>query len=161
MRKINNVYAVMPGYNCFACNPDNKYGLKMSFFENDDEIISEWQPQENFQGYKGILHGGIQATLLDETASWYVNVKLKTAGVTSSINVKFLKPVRINNDKLTLKATLSEKKERSAIIKVGLFNNENVLCAEAYVEYFIYPEEIAKRKFNYPGYDAFVDESKV
>lgn len=158
MRKINNVYAVLPGYNCFACNPTNEYGLKMSFYEVGNEIISEWMPEEHFQGYKGVLHGGIQATLLDETASWFVNVKLKTAGVTSTMKINYIKPVRVNVGKLVLKASLFERKDKTAIIKVDLLNSDNIMCAEAYVEYFVYPEEIAKRKFNYPGYEAFVNE---
>ncbi len=156
MRKINNVYSSIPDYNCFGCNPSNEYGLKMSFFEDGDEIYCEWVPEEHYQGYIGIIHGGIQATLLDETAGWFVNVKLKTSGVTSSMNIKFLKPVRINNDKIHIRARLIERKKNTVIMKVSLYNNEDILCTEADIEYFIYPEEVARHKFCYPGYDAFI-----
>ena len=35
-----------------------------------------------FAGFHDILHGGIQATMMDEIASWVVLVKLDTSGVT-------------------------------------------------------------------------------
>jgi len=80
MTELRNPFIGINGYECFGCAPDNHAGLRMSFFEDGDEIISSWDPQEYFQGYNHILHGGIQATLMDEPASWIVFVKLGTAG---------------------------------------------------------------------------------
>ena len=65
----------------------------MTFFEDGDEIISTWEPKPQFEGYHGVLHGGIQATIMDEIASWVVYVKVKVAGVTSSMNIHYHKPI--------------------------------------------------------------------
>ena len=83
--EIHNPYQKIEDYNCFGCSSTNKLGLKMDFIEEEDGIYSYWTPEKHFQGWMGILHGGIQATLLDEIASWVVFVKLGKSGVTSEI----------------------------------------------------------------------------
>lgn len=155
MRPLKNPYLSLPGYFCFGCSSDNVNGLQMSFFEDEEFIISKWQPKSHLQGFINILHGGIQATLMDEIASWVVFLKLKTSGVTSGMEVKYHKPVSTNNNELLLKAKLIELKKRIAFIHVSLLDSTNNLCSEANVQYFIYPEEIAKEKLHYPGLDAF------
>ena len=97
-RKILNPYAKMEGYNCFGCSPDNHLGLQMEFYEDGEDIICEWEPVKHFGGYKSVLHGGIQATLLDEIASWTIQVKLKTAGVTANIDLRYKKTVFVCAD---------------------------------------------------------------
>ena len=91
-RKIINPFAGRSGYNCFGCSPDNKLGLQLSFLNEGEYIVARWLPQPQFQGYHNLLHGGIQATLLDEIASWYVYARLHTAGVTSRLAVRYRKP---------------------------------------------------------------------
>ena len=50
MQKINNPWAGIEGYNCFGCSPDNPLGLRMSFAEDGDYIVSVWEPSGTFQG---------------------------------------------------------------------------------------------------------------
>ena len=78
MQKIINPWLHKEGYNCFGCAPENPIGLHMHFYEEGDKIVSFWQPQEQFQGWVGTLHGGIISTLIDETAGWAVSRKLQT-----------------------------------------------------------------------------------
>ena len=91
MIKLKNPYADYKEYNCFGCSPTNPLGLKMEFYEEYDEIISTWKPGDNYQGFHDILHGGIQATMMDEIASWVVFMKLNTAGVTYQLKAKYIK----------------------------------------------------------------------
>ena len=81
MRKIKNPWIQKEGYNCFGCAPDNPIGLHMHFYEDGEQVVSYWQPQQHFQGWVGTLHGGIISTLIDETAGWVVTRKLQTAGI--------------------------------------------------------------------------------
>ena len=72
MKKIKNPWLSKPGYDCFGCCPENPQGVAMVVFEDGDEIICFWKPQSHYQGWINTLHGGIQATLIDECASWVV-----------------------------------------------------------------------------------------
>lgn len=155
MRKINNPYVELEGYQCFGCSPDNRHGLRMEFFEEGDQMVSTWEPREYFQGYFNILHGGIQATLMDEIASWIIQVKLKTGGVTSSMTCRFLRPVRMDRGKITLVARIKGQKEQLVTVHVDLMDSEGEVCADGDVTYFIYPEKIAGRRLSYPGHEKF------
>ncbi len=153
-RKIRNPFD--PGQNlCFGCGPANPAGLKLTFEEDDAKLYAEWQPSVHFQGYTNVLHGGIIATLLDETGAWCVNVKAGTSGVTSSMTVKYLKPVYISKGTVTIEASIISREEKSARLLCSLFDGEGKKCAEADLDYFIYPEDIAKKRYSYPGREAF------
>jgi len=130
----------------------------MSFFEEGDEIIATWEPKPQFEGYHGVLHGGIQATILDEIASWVVYVKLRVAGVTSSMDVRFHKPVYLAGGTITVRSKVIRMRRNLADIQAGLYNKENELCAEAMITYFTFSEKKSKESFFYPGQDAFFKE---
>src|ERR1700686_4692269 len=52
---------------CFACGHHNEYGLQLTFHREGDRIVADYQPAKRYQGFPGVLHGGILATMLDET----------------------------------------------------------------------------------------------
>jgi len=154
MKKLNNPYRQLGGYACFGCSPENAIGLKMDFYDDGDEIVCSWEPDESFQGYHRVLHGGIQATLLDEIASWYVFVKLGTSGFTKSIRVEYIDQVSIDDGTIELRAGLHSSDKKSAIMKCRLYQR-TTLKAKAFCEYAIFSEAVAKKKLHYPGVEAF------
>ncbi len=148
----------MEGYQCFGCAPQNHNGLQMTFAEEGEFIVSAWEPKDYFQGYYNVLHGGIQATLMDEIASWLVQVKLKTAGVTSTMNVRYRKSVPIDKGTIRLRAKLTGQRRNLADIHVELFGPDGTLCAESDFVYFTYPRDVATEQLHYPGYKTFFEE---
>jgi len=157
-RNILNPYSKLEGYNCFGCSPGNHLGLKMKFYEDGDEVKCEWLPANHFSGYKSVLHGGIQATLLDEIASWTVQVKLKTAGVTANIDLRYKHPVFVDKGQILLKARIKEVARRIAYVQTELYNHNNELSCYGIVKYFIYPEEVAREKLYFPGFGEFFEK---
>ncbi|HKJ41098.1 MAG TPA: PaaI family thioesterase [Sunxiuqinia sp.] len=144
-------------YQCIGCSPFNPIGIRLEFWDVGDEILSSWFPRPEFMGWENVLHGGIQATLLDEVAAWVVYTKCQTAGVTAEIQVKYKKTVFMDRGALKLKGRLIGQNRRMAHIQTQIFDADNQLCAEAQVKYFIFPEEVAREKFHYPGIDAFYE----
>lgn len=144
-------------YQCIGCSPHNPIGIQLEFWDDGDQIISSWMPRPEFMGWVNVLHGGIQATLLDEVAAWVVYTKCQTAGVTAELQVKYKKTVFTNRGEIKLKGKLLEQNRRMAIIQAQILDAEDNLCAEAQVKYFIFPENIAREKFHYPGIDAFYE----
>jgi uncharacterized protein (TIGR00369 family) len=55
---------------CFLCGMQNPVGLKLTFYDNPEEqrVYSEFVIPDEYQGYPGVVHGGIVAAVLDETA---------------------------------------------------------------------------------------------
>jgi uncharacterized protein (TIGR00369 family) len=157
MKKIINPYDSELNM-CFGCSTKNTFGLKLQFEEHEDFLYASWQPAAEYQGYPNILHGGIIATLLDEIGGWCISVKVGTAGVTSEMKTKYIAPVYISKGDITLKASITEQTAKSATILCSLYDGLSKLCAEAVAVYFIYPPEIAVRKFMYPGREAFYEK---
>lgn len=78
---------------CFVCGDKNNNGLKARFYYDGEQAVTEVRAQEQFEGYRGIYHGGIVSTLLDEVMIKAL-LALEKYTVTAEMTVRFLRPVR-------------------------------------------------------------------
>ena len=158
MRKIKNVHLHEDPsrYNCFGCAPHNSLGLNLEFWEDGETIFTQFEPKKHLVGWENVLHGGIQATLMDEVSGWLVYVKCKTGGVTAQLNVKYRKPVLMDRGPIRVVSKLREMNRRFATIDSELICDDEV-CAQGELKFYLYPEDIAKTQFHYPGPDAFFE----
>ena len=81
---------------CFVCGLKNVAGLQASFFELEDgSLAALFTPQAQHQSYPGRLHGGIAATILDETIGRAIMISNggDSWGVTLELTVAYKKPV--------------------------------------------------------------------
>jgi acyl-coenzyme A thioesterase PaaI-like protein len=54
---------------CFICGLENPVGLHLHIYETAPGVVeSTYLAPDHFQGYPGILHGGIVAAVIDEIA---------------------------------------------------------------------------------------------
>lgn len=52
---------------CFVCGRKNPKGLYMRFYDNGrDEVYADYSIADDYQGYPGVVHGGVIASILDE-----------------------------------------------------------------------------------------------
>ncbi len=99
---------------CFVCGRDNPVGLKM-VWENhpeEGEIRSTVTVREEFNGYPGIVHGGILAAMLDETAGRAV---LLEGGpddlmVTAKLEVTYRRPTPTDTPLLVVGRVVSARR---------------------------------------------------
>jgi len=78
---------------CFVCGKDNSSGLKLEF-ETDGTIVrARYVPQPEHVGFKGVIHGGITATILDEIMVWAIGVRTKRFAFCVELNVRYLRHV--------------------------------------------------------------------
>lgn len=149
MKKIRNPWIGLTdkGYNCFACAPTNPYGLKMEFYEDGDDIVSFWNPGKNYQGWLDTLHGGIQATLLDEIGGWIIARKFQTSGMTTNLNVKYKKPVPTGDGiEIEVRARVKEVKRMFVFIEAAISYNGEI-CSSAEMTYYTFPKDVAEKDF--------------
>lgn len=158
MRKIVNPFASLEGYNCFGCAESNDNGLKLTFVEDGNEIISNWVPKPFFQGYLNVLHGGIQVTLMDEIASWTVYVKVKTPGVTSRAEIKFRKTIYIDGGPVHLRAKVLRQRKNLADISVKIFDITSQVCAEGLFTFFTFTKKKSKEGLYFPDSEDFFEK---
>ncbi len=98
---------------CFVCGMSNSFGLKSRFYELEDgQLLAIFTPEDGHQGYPGRLHGGIAATILDETIGRAIMLAHSGNiwGVTIDFSMKLRKPVPINGEVRVLARIVSEGK---------------------------------------------------
>ena len=78
---------------CYVCGKDNPAGLQAGFEvdKNARTITGRFTPRQEHEGWQGIVHGGIVATLLDE-AMVKLAAHLGIPAVSAEITVKFRAP---------------------------------------------------------------------
>jgi uncharacterized protein (TIGR00369 family) len=160
MKKIHNPFPAMGngGYGCFGCSPTNTAGLKLSFWLDGDRVTGEWIPDRLYEGFTGIVHGGIQATLMDEAAIWYVFAVCGTAGVTTGMTIRYLKPLPVTLEKINITASLAEMTKKLATIACAITDTDGKVYARSEVTYYLFPLDVAREKYRYPGVDAFLED---
>lgn len=102
------------GY-CFGCGENNPIGMKLKFIKDDQGIHTEYTPDKMFQGWPGLLHGGIVATLLDEIMSNVAYATGKTC-ITASMELRQRAPIKITE---TLVVSGWITRQRSKIIETA------------------------------------------
>ena len=117
---------------CLVCGIENKLGLKASFYELDNnELVAIFKPVEEHQSYPERLHGGISATILDETLGRAITIKEERVwGVTAELNIKYKKPVPLDQElKVVAKITRNTSRMFEGEGKILLANGDIAVTA--------------------------------
>lgn len=154
MKKLNNPFTTIHEYHCFGCDPHNHIGLNLEFTDCGDFVETRWTPGKDYEGWVNVLHGGIQATIMDEVAGWIVFAKIGRSGVTARLDVRYKKAVLISDGEIRAVARLKSYERNLATIEVDLLQKES-LAASATIQYFVFSDQVSREKFFYPGIDAF------
>lgn len=149
MKKIKNRLSAESDSNCFGCSVKNPKGLKLEFWEDGDEVVCFWDPEWYYDGWNGMVHGGIIATLCDETGEWLIWEKLNTVGVTTDLNVKYKKPLSSNSGQVEIRAKITRQIRNFVDTEISILDAQKNLCIEAKIRYYTYSHDIAVEKFGF------------
>lgn len=114
---------------CFACGQANPKGLQLSFQFKGEDYVCDFTPAKEYQGWTGILHGGIVATVMDEIMTrllWERGIKAMTAEIT----VRLRKPAPIGSP-LTARARLVSERKRLYNTEAELLLRDGTIVATA------------------------------
>ncbi len=81
-------------HNCFACGDLNDAGLRLKLHLSPDRCWTDLTLTSRYEGWEGVIHGGILATILDEVMGWAL-IARDSWGVTARLNLQFRKPVTV------------------------------------------------------------------
>jgi uncharacterized protein (TIGR00369 family) len=109
---------------CFACGQQNEGGLRLRPAAGEGRAVVRWTPPLHYQGYAGVLHGGIIATLLDETMA-HAALSLGGRAATAALALDFLKPVMTGRE-LEVRAGVRERKRRILVMGAELIQDGEV-----------------------------------
>jgi len=81
---------------CFICGLQNPIGLKLAFYQDAeaDQVRAEITVPDEYQGYPGVVHGGIVSAILDEVAGRAIMLRRSDDDLmaTLRLTVRFRRP---------------------------------------------------------------------
>lgn len=117
------------GY-CWICGEKNKGGLQLRFDldKRAKTIQASYTPTETYQGYDGIVHGGIISALLDEAMA-KLAFELGYNTVTAILNVRFKNPAKVK-ERVTVRGEITQANRRLVLAKASIHGEDGTLIAE-------------------------------
>jgi acyl-coenzyme A thioesterase PaaI-like protein len=112
---------------CFICGMENPVGLHLHIYETaPGEVGSVYIAPDHFQGYPGVLHGGIVAAIIDEISgrTHMGNDPMNPRFMfTAKLEVKYRKNVPVGR-KLKVIGKAGKSRARSADAWAGIYDAE-------------------------------------
>lgn len=96
------------GGSCFACGQANPIGLRLRFEDDGHGIRAEFTPGPQFQGYDGILHGGIVAAALDDAMANLFHRRGRET-VTARLEIRYRREAPIGRRLIVTARTTAER----------------------------------------------------
>jgi acyl-coenzyme A thioesterase PaaI-like protein len=110
---------------CMVCSGSNPYGLALKFTNYSEGILQAiFQPNPTLEGYSGLLHGGIAASLLDGIMTNCLFAHGIVA-LTAELRVRYEEPVTIGPE-ILLRAWLEKQRPPLFLMGAELVQENNV-----------------------------------
>ncbi len=129
---------------CFVCGRENPHGLQLKFYETQPgEVVVEYTVPEQYQGYPGVVHGGIVAAMLDEvTGRAHMGGDPPRFMFTARLEIRYHKNVPVGKP-LKIVGTAGKSRERTAVASGKIFGPDGELLAEADALLVNVPEQVS------------------
>lgn len=132
---------------CFVCGLENPFGLQLKFFNSaSGEVTVDYTVPEHYQGYPGVVHGGIVAAMLDEaTGRVFMGDPANPRFLyTARLDIRYRKNVPVGQP-LRLVGRAGKNKGRMATATGAIYNINGELLAEAEALLVDVPSEVINR----------------
>ena len=138
----------MPNNICFGCGNSTKNGLHIKSYWNGEIAECEWSPKNIHQGWRGILNGGIIATVIDchvmgtSMAYAYKHEKRSLGSLpeykyaTGTMKIKYIKPTP--NNTIQLKAKILSYSEKKVHVSCEVLSKGIVTAIGEVVAFRVY-----------------------
>jgi len=130
---MENSYQLQPNsQHCFVCGLSNPFGLHLRFFEVEPgHITAEIAVPENYQGYPGVVHGGVVAAMLDEAAGRaHMDGDPPRFLFTARLEIRYRQNVPVGK-LLRIEGHAGKSRSRSATSTAQIYDETGRLLAEA------------------------------
>lgn len=118
--------------NCFVCGLENEHGLGMVFHNaGPGRVQARYTVPQRFEGFPGVVHGGIIASMLDEAVGRVVMTEDPNHFlVTAKLELRYRAPVPLGEE-LLITGELQEKRRRFTRARGQITLPDGTVGAEA------------------------------
>jgi uncharacterized protein (TIGR00369 family) len=120
---------------CFVCGSQNRSGLNLRFFTDGQIVEARFSPRPDHNGFVGVVHGGIIATILDEVMVWACAVRQKRFCFSAEMTVRYLRPVQVGVQITARGELLENKRDRIYLAKGELLSASGEVLASSLAKY--------------------------
>lgn len=147
--------------NCFACGMENPIGLKLQFYADpavENGIVGEYSVPQVYEGYPGIVHGGVISTIMDEAVSRVFMLHDHNRFMyTARLTTKYRKHVPIGQP-LRITGVAVKDRGRVAEARAAIFDARGELLAEGEaLMVALPPEDLTDVNLNELGWRVYGD----
>jgi len=115
---------------CFGCGTENPAGLRLRIETGADGTVwNDYTVPDHFQGYRGVVHGGILATLLDEVMAHAVLRAGSGSAATAQLEIRYRQPAPVG-ETLRTEARVERISGRRIQVTGRIRNREGQVVAE-------------------------------
>jgi acyl-coenzyme A thioesterase PaaI-like protein len=110
---------------CLICASDNPHGLNLDFaIDANGKVSAECLPGDIWQGYNGLVHGGVIASMLDAAMTNCLFAHGCEA-LTAELVVRYRHPVVIG-EKVVLRAWMEERTPHILLMRAELSQGDTI-----------------------------------
>jgi len=120
-----------PNNSCFACGRKNPIGLHLEFYQLEDTVFTEVEITQQYVGWENLTHGGILATIADETMAWTAIHLTQSYILTRGFQIEFLRPCKVGQVLRAEGKITSWVSQREVVIEVKIFLPDGKICTKA------------------------------
>ncbi len=113
---------------CFGCGQENPIGLRLSPHVDGDAVVASFVPKDDHQGWPGIVHGGIIASLLYEVLENFAHQRGIVA-MMRRMDTRLRRPAKTGVE-IKARSWLTERSDREMHVSATLTSADGVLIAE-------------------------------
>ena len=127
---------------CFGCGSDNPFGLKLVFKWDGQMARADFIPEKNYQGWPGLVHGGIIACLLDEGMS-YAALFAQGLCVTARMQISLKRPAMVG-EPLVITSSIKRKTRKVVETSASVSLKDGTLVALGTGTHFVVKANVDK-----------------
>jgi acyl-coenzyme A thioesterase PaaI-like protein len=121
--------------NCVVCGADNQKGLQLEFQGDPNGVDAVWVPTEEWESFRGTVHGGIITAVLDEAMSKAV-IARNWEALTVDLRVRFRGRVS-PGEELRVHGWVVEKRKRRVLTEAILVTGTGIERAHAWAAFLV------------------------
>ncbi|PAW89899.1 MAG: thioesterase [Pedosphaera sp. Tous-C6FEB] len=126
-------------HSCFVCGESNAHGLNLRFTTDGHSVQTRFTPRAEHIGFKGVTHGGILATVLDEIMVWAVAASTRRFAFCAELTVRFQQPAQPGLELIASAELTANRRDRIFEAKADLRDAAGRIIATASGKYLPIP----------------------
>ncbi len=113
--------------NCFVCEPHRPFGLRMAYeLQADGSVHAHMACPKRWQGYPGMVHGGIIASILDGAMTHCLFAR-DIAAVTADLHVRYRHPLLVDADAIVT-AKITREMAPVFVLEASIIQQDVIRC---------------------------------